>query len=550
MKEIITILLIGVLLSLFVGVALFLSCWIVIILFIALLFIVTNLIWTLLPSGIRSSFKNNMKRFVRIILPCLIFFFFGGVAFNHWLHPDLFLPTRSLSNAGVLVFTIFLGWCLIKPRKKRVLSIGAIIFILFISSLSLIVPKNQRYIMPSSIEKLKSLPYLAWVPAEKNIEKIGVTKYKPSLSYEGFNIYNNDDFSVAYLIDMSGKILHTWSIGTIRRRGWHHVKMCDNGDLLGIFRGFNIDRGLIRLDWDSNVRWEKKMDAHHDIAIAKNKDIYTLTEKREIVFNHGLPVPIINDYIIVLSPDGKINKEISLYKILKKEISSDRFIEAYRYWWKEWKKQFILWKEILSSPKIGLRLVALKLICIGSNFVPISSYEVFHTNTIEIINRDIKGLCREGDLLICTRNLNLIGIVDIKNKKIIWSWGPGNLDAPHYPTVLENGNILIFDNGAHRGYSRIVELNPLTKNIVWEYKPNLPNQFYSKNRGSSQRLPNRNILITESNAGRAFEITPDGEIVWEFYNSDVNIENKERRAIYRMVRIIDPENYPFLKELK
>ncbi|MBL7131046.1 MAG: hypothetical protein ISS45_06570 [Candidatus Omnitrophica bacterium] len=548
MKKIITILLIGALISLFIGAALFLSCWIVIILFIALLFIVTNLIWRLLPLSIRRIFKNSRMRFVRIILVCLIFFFFGGIAFNHWLLPQrMFHPISLLADAGILVFTIFLGWCLIKPRKKRVLSIGTIIFILFISSLPIIASKNQRYIMPSSIEQLKSLPYLTWVPAEKNIEKIGVTKYKHSLSYEGLNIYNCDGSPVAYLIDMSGKILHTWSGRTKR---WQYVKMCNNGDLLGIL----CDGNLIRLDWDSNVRWKKKMTAHHDIAIAKNKDIYTLTKKGEIVFNHGLLVAIINDYITVLSPDGKIKKEISFYKILKKEISSDRFTQLYHYQWKQWKSKFTSWKLALSSAKEILKPVALKLICIRTDFLSCLSLDntVFYTNAVKIIDRDIKGLSKEGNLLVCFRNLKLIGIVDIENEKLIWSWGSGNLDFPHCPTLLKNGNILIFDNGSDRGYSRIVELNPLTKNIVWEYKSNPPDQFYSKYRGASQQLPNGNILITESDTGHVFEITHDGEIVWEFYSLGVHIiEGKAKReAIYRMVRIIDTENYPFLKELK
>jgi hypothetical protein len=36
--------------------------------------------------------------------------------------------------------------------------------------------------------------------------------------------------------------------------------------------------------------------------------------------------------------------------------------------------------------------------------------------------------------------------------------------------------------------------------------------------GSSQRLSNGNTLIIESNDGRAFEVTAEGEVVWEFYN--------------------------------
>jgi len=36
--------------------------------------------------------------------------------------------------------------------------------------------------------------------------------------------------------------------------------------------------------------------------------------------------------------------------------------------------------------------------------------------------------------------------------------------------------------------------------------------------GYAQRLPNGNTLITESSFGRFFEVTKQGEIVWEYVN--------------------------------
>jgi len=107
------------------------------------------------------------------------------------------------------------------------------------------------------------------------------------------------------------------------------------------------------------------------------------------------------------------------------------------------------------------------------------------------------------------------------------------------PTLLENGNILIYDNGANRSYSRIVEFNPISESIEWEYKANPPQQFYSKLRGSNQRLPNGNTLICDSENGRAFEVTKDKEIVWEFYNPE--IQKGKRKLIYRMMRITDKD---------
>jgi hypothetical protein len=40
--------------------------------------------------------------------------------------------------------------------------------------------------------------------------------------------------------------------------------------------------------------------------------------------------------------------------------------------------------------------------------------------------------------------------------------------------------------------------------------------FYSFNISSARRLPNGNTLIDEGQAGRFFQVTPEGEIVWEY----------------------------------
>jgi len=142
--------------------------------------------------------------------------------------------------------------------------------------------------------------------------------------------------------------------------------------------------------------------------------------------------------------------------------------------------------------------------------------------------------------------LDLIGILNIEQEKIVWKWGPENVSKQHHPTLLESNNILIFDNGVDKKHSRIVEINPYSKKIVWEYKSNPPDKFFSLCRGANQRLPNGNTLITESDSGYVFEVTESGEIVWEFYNPETR-NKKERAAIYRMMRIIDLENYPQLK---
>jgi len=129
-----------------------------------------------------------------------------------------------------------------------------------------------------------------------------------------------------------------------------------------------------------------------------------------------------------------------------------------------------------------------------------------------------------GDVLMSQRFTNQLLIIDRKTGDIKWRWGPGELAHPHDAQVLENGNILAFDNGLHRicyedtdaSRSRIVEVNPKTNEIEWEYEDDVPMNFYSFACSGCQRLPNGNTFICEALVGRLFEVTPEGETVWEY----------------------------------
>ena len=100
----------------------------------------------------------------------------------------------------------------------------------------------------------------------------------------------------------------------------------------------------------------------------------------------------------------------------------------------------------------------------------------------------------------------------------MWSWGRGRVSAQHDAQMLENGHILIFDNGLDRARSRVIELDPVTREIVWEYGVGDDEEFFTPGRGGAHRLPNGNTLIANSNTGEAFEVTPDRRVVWRFFN--------------------------------
>jgi hypothetical protein len=133
-------------------------------------------------------------------------------------------------------------------------------------------------------------------------------------------------------------------------------------------------------------------------------------------------------------------------------------------------------------------------------------------------------LFEAGDLLVSLRNMNLLLVLSPKSERIKWSL-TGPYLRQHDPDFLPTGRLSIFDNrrdggnGEIFGGSRILELDPVTTKIVTVYGEGDDKQFYTEKMGEHQRLPNGNILITESEAGHAFEVTADGEVVWSFINS-------------------------------
>ena len=107
----------------------------------------------------------------------------------------------------------------------------------------------------------------------------------------------------------------------------------------------------------------------------------------------------------------------------------------------------------------------------------------------------------------------------------------------------------MFDNGLEQ--SRVIEISVPEGVIVWEYSAG--SDFHSSWGGSVQRLPGGNTLITDSQHGEAFEVTPGGRTVWRFVNprsNDGSVRGESipwsgRWNIWRMTRY-RREHLPFL----
>jgi len=377
------------------------------------------------------------------------------------------------------------------------------------------------------LRALRSLPYTSMTSTDVDTTRSGVTLFEASRVYPGYNLYCGRLTAEVFLLDMAGDVVHTWAYPDREMKVWNQAAMLKNGDIVAIRKFCDV----IRLDWDSNLLWRVPIPAHHEIVPMPDGTYYTIA--REIHFYRGLSVRFPS--IVRFNDDGDILERWSTYDHLdeiKAKFDQRSFIDTILDSLLEGEVDPETWKPTTERAKmLKAEIDAWPL-----------RYDQFHMNTITVLPpnpleaRDARF--QRGNLLICFRNIDQIAILKGDTKEILWVWGAGHLDRPHHPTMVESGNILIFDNGMNRKYSRLLELNPITLQVEWQYVADPPEDFFTPEKGSAHRFPNGNTLVCEGDKGRAFEITRSGEIVWEWVNPA--LRGKRREQLYRMDRY-DPE---------
>ncbi len=352
---------------------------------------------------------------------------------------------------------------------------------------------------------------LAW----PTVYPTGVTLYKPDKCSGGY-LLEFHHRRIPMLMDMNGKVVHAWP----KARGIGRMRLLPNGNLvyisLGASEAPDLPPGqdeprlveqkqrssLVEVDWEGNKVWEFTPPGrpHHDFQRLTNGNtlmIYAEPVPAERRPKAALPerrnIDMTSDVILEVNPKGET------------------------VW--EWHECDHLDIDVYSS-RDGLR-------------------DWTHTNTVQALppNKWYDSgdeRFKPGNVLISVRNHDAILIIDKETKEIVWRYSgdyKGGLAHQHEPHMIEpglpgEGNIIIFDNGyasrsvAHDGRTFILEINPVTKKIAWKYEKG--HDFYSATAGVQQRLPNGNTMITSSCERRVFEVTPEGEVVWEWVPDGYN----------------------------
>jgi len=289
----------------------------------------------------------------------------------------------------------------------------------------------------------------------------------------------------ADLLDDEGRIVHQWH----HPEGIQHVRLLPNGNLLvhgappesaeGAEKIGGCSRALFELDADSNVVWEyRDVYMHHAYERLGNGNTLVARWTKlpaevaaRVQGGHVAPDDpewMWGDEILELSPAGEVVRAWHSWE----HLSPDHHVKCPLESRKEWT----------------------------------------HVNSLAVTP--------DGDWLLSFRLTSTVVLVDGTTGAVKWRWGAQTLSHQHDATWLDSGHVLVFDNGCHRkeapAFSSVVEVDPTTGKIVWNYRSQPLLAFMSFMCGGAERLENGNTFITEGATGRLFEVTPEGETVWEY----------------------------------
>lgn len=309
-----------------------------------------------------------------------------------------------------------------------------------------------------------------------------------------------------YLIDLKGTVIHKWDLpfppglyGYLLPNGnlFYMGKVRDETwDLLYHWNRFK-GGVLMEVDWDGNVVWEHRDPYHHHDArrTSSGGAIYLAVER------------IPNDVASKVKGGIPDSDKDGMWADVIVEVDA----ECNRVW--EWYAYEHLNHETDVLP------------------LNVNRCEWSHGNTVVPVGDD--------RVMISFRHTSTVGIIDKKSGDFTWRLGDDVLAQQHDPSMLSNGNVLIFDNGQFRRdttglFSRVIEVDPKTNEIVWKYQDNPRINFFSSHISGARRLTNGNTLITEGMFGRMFQVTPDGEVVWEYINPHFHeVEGSQLNRVFR-----------------
>ncbi|MFD4406728.1 arylsulfotransferase family protein [Nocardia sp. NPDC058499] len=347
---------------------------------------------------------------------------------------------------------------------------------------------------------------------------------------------------VACLIDRDAQIVHAWSSdldqpGPQTRpprylRGWNHVELGADGSLYATVPLHS----LLKLAPDSTLIWRVELPVHHDLHVTDTGQVYVLTEQPRVVDGADAAFVMLDNSITVIDDTGTPTATYSLYDLLMSDAVLSALIISHidrRRRSPHHRAALATHHDLAAAGALRPGRTASRLL----RDLPGSPADLLHANTVEVVQAHPAGLWGDGEVLVSMRELDTIAVLDLSAGAVRWWWGPGEVSGQHQPTMLPNGNLLVFDNGQRHGYSRVLEIDPTNHAIVWQHLADPPQNLFCPLAGGAEPLPGGNVVISDAQGGRALEVTRDGDTVWTVATLTAA---GERAQFYRLAAVTGP----------
>ena len=381
-------------------------------------------------------------------------------------------------------------------------------------------------------------------------------------SFEGYTLF---EWGSIYLIDHLGRTVHKWMPDPQSNL----TKLLDTGNLLL--------HGNREIDIEGNVVWSYRHFQHHDLLKLPNGNILflsRLTIPREEAIEIGANSNALScsflwgAHIVEARPTGPMDAEIVWEWSVLDHLIQDFDPEKPNY------------GRVEDHPELVDINYNLDTACIPDEKSRLKSVaDWMHSNALDY-NADL------DQIMLTVRHFSEVWIIDHstsaedavghaggnsgKGGDLLYRWGnprahragtyaDQRLFFPHNAHWIPDGlpgagNVLIFNNGnertgTRRGYSSVDEIalpadgynysldagsayGP--RDIIWRYVADPVESFYSAKRGSAQRLPNGNTLVSDDGPSkrRIFEVTQERETVWELAPLMKDIDSMYRSYRY------------------
>jgi hypothetical protein len=411
--------------------------------------------------------------------------------------------------------------------------------------------------------------------AAPTVYPTGTTIYEPARAWNGYTVFILPDEG-AVVIDMNGRTVKHWD-GFVGGAGGP-VRVLPGGFALGpgpMRRPHQESNDIHQVDWNGDVVWS--FERTEQVETPDGELVWSARQHHDWQrddFPAGYYSPEARPAAdgvrtLFLAHKNHINPDVS-----DQMLEDDRLVEV------SWDGE-ITWEWLASDhvDELGFSGEAREVLRRSPNFSAArGSGDWLHINSATYLgpNRwydDGDERFDPRNVILSSRQASIVAIVSRETGKIVWRLGPdyrataaqrriGQIIGQHHPHIIPKGlpgagHILVFDNGGAAGYgfadpnvpsgvsavgrhnSRVLEIDPVSLEVMWSYS--IPGRdsyrFFSHYVSAAQRLENGNTMITEGADGRLFELTPEGEIVWEYVSPYFDENEPGLNMVYRAYRL-------------